>query len=176
MPTFRLSKDEADEFERAARAKGATVTPVALPERSRKPAKGRKPVMVEPSFQWDESSAVWVVPLHVLPGDNSRGQKARIGRAGSERKAVAKRLARRLDALHLFAMRVQTGTPVLLTLTRLGGRKLDPHDNLPSSMKYVLDTVCLFLGIEDNNPLLRVEFDQEPGPAVGVRIKLEVIR
>lgn len=62
--------------------------------------------------------------------------------------------------------------PVVVRLTRLGGRSLDKWDNLPVSLKACLDVVCAWLGVDDADPRIRVEYDQEAGPKLGVRVEL----
>lgn len=128
---------------------------------------------VQTSF---DPPAAWTISLQVYAGDNARGLKKRIGRSGSERKAVCHALAAHLRALCPFTEALASGKAVRVSLTRLGGRALDPHDNLPSSFKYVLDSLCLFLGIDDRNPALHVKYDQKPGGAVGIVVTLEEVR
>lgn len=62
-----------------------------------------------------------------------------------------------------------------ITLTRLGGRKLD-RDNLAGAFKPILDGVCQWLGIDDGDEeRLAVEWKQEPGGGYGVRIAIETV-
>jgi len=128
--------------------------------------------LVVPSF--DPSGPTWVIPLRVVAGDNARGSKAKIGRAGHERRAVSRALGPCLSHLAPLACDVHHGgRRLVVSLTRLGGRGLDPADNLPASCKFVLDTVCMFFGIDDKaGSPLRVVYDQSPGGAAGVRLTL----
>ncbi len=137
------------------------------------PRKAReKPELVTPGYF--NCTGTFMVPLHVTAGDNSRGQKARIGRAGHERRVCASVFA--LGHFCWFKMLAgPTNNPGVITveMTRLGGRSLD-SDNLQASMKYVRDTAALFLGKPDNDPLIRWEYYQEPGGPSGVRVRLSV--
>lgn len=124
--------------------------------------------LVEPSFTMP---GTWVIPLHLTPGDNARGQRGKIGRAGHERRVTARHLAAHLVYLVPFAMAAQRGEAVTVTFTRLG-RLLD-SDGLQGACKYVRDTVALFLGVDDG-PTGAVSWDyhQERSAQFGVRVSL----
>lgn len=62
--------------------------------------------------------------------------------------------------------------PCRITLTRLGGRRLD-SDNLAGAFKHVRDEIARQLGIDDGDPRLTWIYSQEPGGAVGIRIEIE---
>jgi hypothetical protein len=70
--------------------------------------------------------------------------------------------------------------PVHIKLTRISRKMLDKHDNLPCSLKYILDAVCeqitgnLVPGQADNDPRLSFEYDQEKGSLP--RVKFEFFR
>ncbi len=136
--------------------------------------KRKKPALAVPSYQSDHDSVEFVIPLHVYAGDNLSGRmsKSRIGRAGHERRVTAKVLARGLLKLAYYAGALCCGRRVRVTLTRLGGRKMDAA-NVVAAMKYVQDTVALFLGQDDANPLLDWHYQQAPGGPSGVRVRLE---
>jgi hypothetical protein len=136
--------------------------------------KREKPALVEASFT-ALPTPCWTVPLHVTAGDNQRGSKAKIGRAGYERRVVSRCLGgATLKYLAPFADLASRGEPVTVTLTRLGGTGLDPFDGLPASLKWVADTVALMLGFDDSakSPVKFAPPKQEPGGAHGVRIQL----
>lgn len=142
----------------------------------RLPRKNTQRQLVEPAFSFDYATkvATWTIPLYVVAGDNARGMGSKIGRAGHEREVVGFALARELGFLARYAKAIQRGEPVKVTLTKLGGGRLDVFDNGPASMKYVLDTVALFLGVRDSNPALHAAFRQLPGKRVhGVQVILE---
>lgn len=50
-------------------------------------------------------------------------------------------------------------------LTRVApGQPLDEHDNLPASLKHVVDGICDRLGVDDGNKFrIRFEYSQERG-------------
>lgn len=52
--------------------------------------------------------------------------------------------------------------PVVVTLTRIAPRKLD-DDNLRTAFKALRDGVADRLGVADNDPRVRFEYDQERG-------------
>ncbi len=133
--------------------------------------KAAKPVLVPAVFA---PPATWTVPLHVKSGDNAHEFRAKIGRAGHERRVVARCLGgATLRHLVPFAEAAAEGRAVTVALTRLGGGEMDT-DGLAGAMKYVRDTVALVLGFDDNaRSPLRWEYGQQPGGACGVRITLE---
>ena len=62
--------------------------------------------------------------------------------------------------------------PYRVTLTRIGGRTLDP-DNLAGSCKHVQDAVAAFLNVDDGDvDRVSWSYQQEKGP-VGLRIEIE---
>ena len=131
----------------------------------------RKQALVAAAF---EPPGTWTIPLHVTAGDNSRGFARRIGRAGKERTAVGHALARHLAWVAPFAWLIHhKGERVRCRLTRLG-RTMD-DDNVQASLKYVRDTVALFLGVDDGARVIVWEYCQEQSALAGVRIQLEAI-
>ena len=111
-----------------------------------------------------------VVPLKVCSAANARehwGAKAR--RVKAERFAVENTLRSHplTKTYHL-----PVGRRWVVTLTRLGGRKWDDDNNV-SGLKGVRDEVAAWLRVDDGSALVRWEYGQEPGGAVGVRIQLE---
>ncbi len=69
--------------------------------------------------------------------------------------------------------------PCLVKLTRYAPRKLDKFDNLPMSMKYILDSVCEMItkdmrpGRADSHEGLEVQYDQIVSSEYGVKIRIE---
>lgn len=63
--------------------------------------------------------------------------------------------------------------PVHVTLTRRSRGSLDKHDGLPAALKPVVDEVARWLGIDDADPRLSVEYIQERWPTFGVVILVE---
>src|SRR5438445_8401045 len=63
-------------------------------------------------------------------------------------------------------------TPCLIKLTRIAPRKLDVHDNLPSSFKWIVDTIAKQIGLHDNDDSLHWRYDQEKGKPKEYAIKI----
>jgi len=146
----------------------------AMPKKRGRGVPKPKHELVEPLADWNVhiQGPVYTVPLKIDSGDNARGKYAKIGAAGSHRKKTAAVLATELKFLHYFADKAQSGEPVTVRLTRLGGRGLD-DDGLRSAFKYVRDTVALFLGVDDGpRGPVRWEYDQKPGGPYGVMIQV----
>ena len=61
--------------------------------------------------------------------------------------------------------------PMVVTLTKLGGKKLDT-DNLAGSMKAIRDQIAALLGIDDGDDRLTWQYGQSPGGEVGVRVEI----
>jgi len=64
--------------------------------------------------------------------------------------------------------------PATVTLTRIGKRLLDEHDNLPSSFKPLVDGIADRLGIADNDPRIKWRYAQHRGSPYAVKIDVEV--
>jgi len=162
----------------------ATVTRLERTGQIRDPAprkgKAKKPKvkLLPASFRADACETgyrlQWVLPLRVDTPENQRGKWGKIGAANNEKAVTGRALARQLDRLDPHAKAAQSGLPVKVTLTRLGGRGLD--SDAVSCFKYVRDTVALFLGCDDSprSPLKWV-YASEPGPEYGVRIETEIM-
>lgn len=66
--------------------------------------------------------------------------------------------------------------PAVVTLTRIGRRKLDAHDNLRSALKGVVDGIADWLKVKDDDPRIEWRYDQrtgEPGVEVTVHTTIE---
>ena len=74
---------------------------------------------------------------------------------------------------HLFSL------PCHITMTRYAPRKLDKHDNLPISLKYILDACCEVLtgdyppGRADADESIHVTYEQIVSPQYAVKIHLQ---
>lgn len=125
-----------------------------------------------------------VLPLRTCTEGNAKEHwRARHGRAKAQRGAVAKVLPWHLRAAgwdpcwdgHLLPP-----GGVLVTLTRLApGNGLDPHDNLPGSMKHIVDEITKQLGLKDDrSPMVTWAYDQRRTKRTdlapwGVEIRIE---
>lgn len=54
--------------------------------------------------------------------------------------------------------------PIVVTVTRIGPRMFDAHDNLPASCKYLVDQIAKYLGIDDSDPRVTWRYEQRLGP------------
>lgn len=88
------------------------------------------------------------------------------------------RTQQRILALLLKPLRSHVNLPARITLTRLAPRKLDKWDNLPMSMKYILDATCAILtgdfrpGRADDDERITVAYDQKSSSEYGVIIEI----
>lgn len=70
----------------------------------------------------------------------------------------------------------QVSTPCHILLTRYAPRKLDKHDNLPISMKYILDAVCAIItgdhrpGRADDDEKITISYDQVQSKNYAVKV------
>jgi hypothetical protein len=69
--------------------------------------------------------------------------------------------------------------PCRLTFIRYAPKFLDKHDNLPMSLKYIVDQTCaeitgeLRAGKADDNELISIQYDQVKSKIYGVKIFIE---
>jgi hypothetical protein len=74
--------------------------------------------------------------------------------------------------LALIGARPKYEPPIVVTLTRIGPRKLDSDNNV-SAFKHIRDGVADFLGIDDGSDLIRWEYAQEVESRYAVRIQIQ---
>lgn len=73
---------------------------------------------------------------------------------------------RRAQAHKLAALAVPIHPlPCVVTLIRVAPRQLDSHDNLRTGFKALVDGIAARLGVKDNDPRVRWEYDQVRGRA-----------
>jgi hypothetical protein len=123
-----------------------------------------------PDFGW-----AWTVPVESPSLANGRDWRTRNRVAQAHRRAVSRALGRSLRTLAVYADHLHAGGTLRVTLTRLGGRALDRHDNLPAALKYCLDGCCLMIGVDDSDDRLDVRYGQEPGGLHGVRVEFHTV-
>lgn len=94
----------------------------------------------------------------------------RLGKGGNAREhhmARSRRVKKERDAVGwLLRQFDKPATPCAFVITRIApGNGLDPHDNLPSSAKSVVDAIAAWMGIDDSRPeLVAYRFANERGP------------
>lgn len=127
------------------------------------PVKPRTPApLVTPGVRW---SLTLIVPVRVVSAANAREHwAARSRRVKGERIAVAAALFAAMPAAPAFDR-------VVVTLTRLGGRRWDDDNNV-SGLKGARDSVAEWLRVDDGDPRVTFAYAQEPGGACGVRIEI----
>ena len=87
------------------------------------------------------------------------------------------KMQQKFIALMLNPIRKNIALPCKIKLTRYAPRKLDRHDNLPMSMKYVLDAICAIIkqdfrpGRADDDERISVTYDQVACPDYGVKVE-----
>lgn len=81
-----------------------------------------------------------------------------------------------LVALALKPVKSKIQLPCKLLFTRLAPTRLDKHDNLPMSFKYIVDTCCAILtgnfasGQADSDERISIAYDQIDSKEYGIRI------
>ena len=77
-------------------------------------------------------------------------------RVAAKRKALQRAQTRRaVEGLPIPQL------PVIVCLTRHSAGFLDPHDNLPSAFKHVVDELATWMGIDDADKRVRWTYEQE---------------
>lgn len=72
--------------------------------------------------------------------------------------------------------------PFNVILTRISPRKLDEHDNLPISMKWVVDAIANWFypgkaaGRADDTSEIKWEYKQEKGKAKEYGLRIEIVK
>jgi len=110
-------------------------------------------------------------------------QGLRLGTGGNNREswhAADRRKRREKESVWIF-LRSQFGLvppklPLTITVTRVGPRTVDAHDNLPCACKYIVDEIARYLGVDDANPQLTWKYAQEKSQEFGVRIEIEEVQ
>jgi hypothetical protein len=116
----------------------------------------------------------FLVPIRTMSEANLRehwGQKAR--RVKVQRQAVAwswqmQKQCKRI----LVASLVDSG--LTITLTRIAPRALDSHDNLPRSMKAVVDQLSSQLCFVDRCKTIHWQYAQRPGKAKEYAVEVDI--
>ena len=96
------------------------------------------------------------------------------------KKAKRHRLQKRRIKVAFLADRPQIALPCLVSLTRIAPRVLDSHDNLPMSMKYIVDSIAeeltgnMVAGRADDDNRITWLYAQKKGKVreYGVRIQI----
>lgn len=62
--------------------------------------------------------------------------------------------------------------PCAVHLVRMAPGTLDAHDNLPGSMKHIVDAIADIAGVDDGDPRWTFTYGQEKSKQYGVKIKI----
>lgn len=108
------------------------------------------------------------LPIRVISEANRRDHWATARkRAEAQDDAV-------IVAVNLFGLGPFPEVPMRITLTRVGGRRMD-RDNLARSVKHVQDSIARnLLPMDDGDPRIDWRYEQEAGKPEGVRVRIEV--
>lgn len=103
------------------------------------------------------------LPLRTCTEGNAKEHwRTKARRAQQQRQLVRLVLPMHLRTCHVPAH--ITFRPIIVTLTRIAPSKgLDPHDNLPGSLKHVVDEVASCLGLDDRDPRVTWMYEQRRG-------------
>jgi hypothetical protein len=84
----------------------------------------------------------------------------------------------RTVALGLNPLRAKIKLPCQIRITRFAPHELDVFDNLPMSLKYIVDAICAIItgnyvaGKADSDPRISISCSQEKRKEYGVRIEV----
>ena len=139
-----------------------------------------KPVLIQANarsspFKMDVSKGHDWIELHLPIMTVSEANISEHWTKKAKRHKTQKASVRYLLTPHASSLRL----PCEIYLTRYAPRKLDRHDNLPISMKYILDAVCEVItgdyraGRADDSEEINVTYSQVPSSSYGIRIRIE---
>jgi hypothetical protein len=112
-----------------------------------------------------------VVPILTVSEANSREHW--------HKQAARHQKQKQLIKVYMLPVRSKLTLPCRVHITRLAPRKLDKRDNLPMSLKYVVDSLCEEMtgdytpGRADSDDRIDVIYSQETSKEYGIRIKFE---
>lgn len=109
------------------------------------------------------STVAFLVPIRTAPGQNVRENRGRrIVRVQAERGAVA-----------LCWPKFPVPLPCTVQLTRISpGQPLDPKENLPASLKAVVDELARLIGVDDADPRVTWLPDKQERGEWGVWVEI----
>jgi hypothetical protein len=88
--------------------------------------------------------------------------------------AARKKLQRDVVTRHLAGY-PKPQLPVTVFLTRVAPGRLDPHDNLPSSMKHVVDAIAAWMGVDDGSDGVKWLYDQKNAQKGQYAVEVEFV-
>lgn len=109
------------------------------------------------------------------------GAPVRTVSESNSREHWAVRNRRKREQQELIAVAMQNATrgqqielPCQVTLTRIGPRRLDSHDNLRSCFKGIVDQICKKLNVDDGSDQVRFEYTQMPNKSRNYSVKIAI--
>lgn len=116
----------------------------------------------------------WIIPrLKIVSAGNSSQSHWQRGARNKVQKQNVK--------AYFLKERPQIELPCIIRLTRIAPRKLDEHDNLPYSMKWIVDSLadCIFpgqrAGRADDSKEIKWVYSQEKGNPKEYGLKVEIM-
>jgi len=95
-----------------------------------------------------------------------------------QKKHARHKAQQRMVALALNPLKNHVRLPCSIMLTRFAPKELDVFDNLPMSLKYIVDAVCAIItgdyraGKADGDKRISIACGQKKNKAYGVRIEI----
>jgi hypothetical protein len=163
---MKVSDEMAAEILRRATNVGPTAK---LP--GDEPPKGKP--LVTPRVAAENFGVVAYLPIETASEINGRDWRKRSKRTDKAWRVVSRTFGPSLVTLGMMTMWThREGRALRVTLTRLGGRRLDAA-NLPTALKATEDALAFLCGLDDGDPRWVAKFEQDPDfPEVGVRVTI----
>lgn len=178
MPTAKATPEEIEHYTKVCLDRGGSVGPMsrvqceemqrdpqykAAVNAASKPRRQKKPILpAAPRFYLRITLPGVLVVSELNIG---KGLRAKIARKTAVKEAV--RLA-----LPIKSAKWWFGTPIRVTFTRLGTKKLD-DDNLTGAFKAVRDVMAEWLGVDDGDTSrVRWVYKQRASFVAGIRIEI----
>lgn len=117
--------------------------------------------------------ASWQLPIKTASEANSSEHWTK--------KAKRHRLQKQWIKAAFLKERPQIAIPCAIVLVRIAPRKLDVHENLPMSFKYITDAICEYIypglkpGQADGKGGISFEFRQEKGKPREYAVRIEIM-
>ena len=125
---------------------------------------------LEVKSEIEDGRVVLTLPIRtVSEANNTDHWHIKASRHRDQKKAIAIALTPFRDKIHL---------PCKIFLTRFATKKLDKHDNLPMSFKYIVDAICSILtgnyvaGQADSDERISIAYDQLTSKEFGIKIEI----
>lgn len=155
----------------AAKAKGIEVTvgPASLGMLRLPKRKPKREILTGQPIRWAIEFSIPCIVLSESNQSNRESWKSKMRRRHQQRDALYGAIL----TLGLQCVPVVT-VGYRVTWTRVGGKSLDKHENLPIAFKGLVDHLAAWMGFEnDADPALEWRYEQRPGGSPGVECRIE---